>query len=471
MFFFNPIRTSFYRFLWRYILGMVLILPACREQEPAAPVVARVGEETITFDAFLLDYALNPHYRPNSTREQARRQHLEHMIDNLYLYLAARADSLDRSPDVQKKLDYVRRREVLKYLYLKDVLERIPVSEEEAWEEYKRAHIQVRLRHLFAETREEAEALYRRLQQGESWEALAREVFHDSTLAANGGDLGFVGLTDLDPLLVDSVYHQRIGIPSRPLPSRYGYHIVKVEDVRQEVFLSREEFRRQREQYINSLRRRRALRVSAEYLRRVLRGKSVTIKTKVLNELVRINRGFVQLTRRETPLPVPRVTNRELQEIAGQAGHLFPRTLVEFDGERWTVQDFLLRLMQMPPLHRPPVDNARVLAKHIIDMVRDELLLREAYRKGYHQAPEVQRNIRRWSREVLANEFGKRIHWVAYKEHDPQTWERRRRLYEQLKQRYPAVVDTTALLHDLSPRQRKEKIPLVPTVMRDLYVW
>jgi len=452
-------------------ISWLLLLAGCKEKSPEQQAVARVGKEEIRFDDFLYDFTVFPQYRGTLTLREARLQHLNQMADRAVLYLAAEEDGLENTPEIQSRLRYIEHKEVLKRLYQKDVLDKIPVSDEEAWEEYKRSSIRVKLRHLFAPTREEAEIYYRRLQSGESFEKLARETFLDSTLAGSGGDLGFVSIADLDPFLADSVYNLRIGQVSHPLKSSFGYHIMRVEDVKQSVFLSREYFTEHKEDYANSLKNRRARVRSAEYLAEKLKGKSVTVKTAVLRELLDFSKGYINLRRRETPLPAPRVTDLELENIAGNAGDLLDRALVEFNGERWSVGEFLGKLQEMPPLHRPSISNEKALARHLIDMVRDELLLREAYRQGIYNDRALQETIAHWRKQLLADEFKKRIYWAEYQQEDPEKWQARKALYQDLKNRAPVAIDTTLLFHDVTGTQLQQKIPALPAVIREYYVW
>jgi hypothetical protein len=449
------------------------LLFSCQEVSQTSETVARVGEEQITFDDFIYNFTLFPQYQPNSTLRDARLQHLDHMADRIILYLAAEKENLDQSEEIQQRIEYIRHKEVLKYLYQQEVLSKIPVSDENAWEEYERSNLQVKLHHLFAGTLEEAQEYSRRLQNGESFEKIARETFLDSTLANNGGDLGFVSINDLDAFLADSVYNLSIGQNSRPLKSSFGYHIMRVENVKQSIFLSKEYFAEHKEDYVNSLRKRRARVKSAEYLATVLAGKSVTIKSAVMKELLNINKSQIKIRRQETPMPLPSVTDRELQNVSRQVENenLQNRILVEFNGESWAVGEFLIKLKQMPPLHRQTINSRESLFRHIIDMVRDELLLQEAYRQGIHKNKAVTAIVEKWRKELLADEFRKRILWVDYQKENPEKWQTRKTLYQALKTEIPVVVDSTILFHDVNENQLQQRVPALPTVIRDYYMW
>ncbi|GAB4328110.1 MAG: hypothetical protein Kow0037_02200 [Calditrichia bacterium] len=448
---------------------MILVLLGCEKQN--RDIVATVGDRAITFQEFKNSFALFPQYQPNSSQKEARLQQIHFMAERILMAKAAEREKMDQWPETKARLEYIKRKETLQLLHKKEILDKIQLSDQEAWEEYRRSNIEVRLRHLFAETEEKAQQYYTRLQNGEPFEKLAREVFLDSTLAANGGDLGFVKLGDLDPFLVDSVYAQRLHRFSKPLKSSYGYHIVEVTDIKQSVFLSKSYFEERKENYFYSLKNRRALAKSEEYLKEVLKGKSVTIKTAVLNKLLEINRTEISAKRNELPIPTPRVSDRELTNVARAAADIFNQPLVLFNGKSWTVGEFLIRLKTMPPLHRPVVNKNQALVKSIIEMVRDELLLERARKLGLEQSPEVKEAVQKWREEVLADEFKRRIQLVEYKKNEPDKWARRKELLEQLRQEYVVKIDTTVLMKDLQPSQYDQKVPQVPVIIRDFYIW
>lgn len=450
---------------------MLLAITGCKVKDADNPPVARVGEREISHQYFLEEFTFHPQFRNNSTMREARMQQLNFLQEQALLALAAEQEKLDTLRIVRDRLQYIENNESLKELYRREILDNIQISDEEAWEEYKRSNLQVKLRHLFAPTLEEARRYRDRLNHQESFEQLAAEVFTDSTLARHGGELGFVGITDLDPLLADSVYHLRIGQISNPLRSTFGYHIMQVEDVKQSVFLSREEFEQNKAAYVNSVKQRRAYLQSREYLARVLRGRSVTVHPQVLGELLGLNKTHIQLRRQELPMLTIAVTDGELQLISEQAANLNDEVLVEFTGGRWTVGQFLKKLRQMPPLQRPVINERSQLVRHIVDMVRDQLLIEEARRKGIQDSKTVRAEVQNWRTKLLAGEFQKRLLIADFKKRDPSLWQRRRSRFDSLKTAVPVVVDTTMLFKGISPTQMQQRIPRIETLIRENYQW
>lgn len=456
------------------LICLALLTGACSEKAAnleTDEVVAMVGDQPIGHNEFLLDFALNPGFRNNSTVKEARLSHLEQMRREIIMQMAASSEGLDTTAIILDRLDYIKRKEMLKALYQKEILDKLPISDAEAWEEYKRSNIDVKLRHLFAEDLQTAMALQKDLQSGESFESLAPKVFQDSVLSANGGQLGFVAISDLDPLLADSVYTLRVGIPSAPLKSSHGYHIMQVDDIRQSVFLSREFFEANQSNYVNALRRRRAEAKSREFLAETLHGKSVTIKQAILNQLLEVSQGQIRVRRSETPMPTPSVSDSELGRIVANADNLLDEPLIIFERQSWTVADFLRRLKEMPPLQRPVINRREALIRNLIDMARDEFLLQDARQQGLADAPAVRKALATWKKKVLASEFEKRLLLVSVQQQDSAAWAARKQTYRRLLASTPLTIDTSALFQDVDAESLEKRIPKIQLILRDRYNW
>ncbi|PID66231.1 MAG: hypothetical protein CR975_03925 [Gammaproteobacteria bacterium] len=74
--------------------------------------------------------------------------------------------------------------------------------------------------------------LYRQLKQGANFSTLAGQYSQDPGSAANGGDLGWVRPGQMVPAFEQVMLKTPIGKISQPFKSRFGYHILKVEQRR-----------------------------------------------------------------------------------------------------------------------------------------------------------------------------------------------------------------------------------------------
>jgi hypothetical protein len=81
--------------------------------------------------------------------------------------------------------------------------------------------------------KEKAQGLLERVKKGENFEKLAGEFSDDPGSKANGGDLPWFGKGEMDPAFETAAFALQKGqTTSELIKSRFGYHIIRVEDRR-----------------------------------------------------------------------------------------------------------------------------------------------------------------------------------------------------------------------------------------------
>ena len=71
-----------------------------------------------------------------------------------------------------------------------------------------------------------------RILNGETFEQVARSTSDDQSVRINGGNLGYITVFQMIMPFEDAVYSMKKGALSRPVRTPYGYHIIKVTDIR-----------------------------------------------------------------------------------------------------------------------------------------------------------------------------------------------------------------------------------------------
>lgn len=77
-----------------------------------------------------------------------------------------------------------------------------------------------------------AQDLLARVKKGESFEELAKKNSEDPGSASSGGDLGFLSHDQMDKAFAEAAFALKKGEVSAPVKTSYGYHLIKVEDIR-----------------------------------------------------------------------------------------------------------------------------------------------------------------------------------------------------------------------------------------------
>ncbi|MFN9960329.1 MAG: peptidylprolyl isomerase, partial [bacterium] len=91
---------------------------------------------------------------------------------------------------------------------------------------------QVKARHILVKEEALATELYTKLQGGDNFDELAKQHSQDKSNAANGGDLGWFNENTMVKEFNDAAFAAEKGALLAPVQTRFGFHIIKVEDKR-----------------------------------------------------------------------------------------------------------------------------------------------------------------------------------------------------------------------------------------------
>ncbi len=108
----------------------------------------------------------------------------------------------------------------------------VAATEPEAEDEIARdplAWTEVCAAHILVETAEQADDVVARLAGGEEFAPIAANVSIDPGSGANGGDLGCTSPSGYVPEFADATMAAEIGVPTGPIESQFGFHIILVE--------------------------------------------------------------------------------------------------------------------------------------------------------------------------------------------------------------------------------------------------
>ena len=102
---------------------------------------------------------------------------------------------------------------------------------------------QVKARHILVADEETAKNVLKKLETGEDFAEVAKEMSTDPGSKEKGGDLGFFEKGMMDPSFEESAFSLDIGETSPPVKSMFGYHIIRVEEKKPERLPPFEEVR------------------------------------------------------------------------------------------------------------------------------------------------------------------------------------------------------------------------------------
>ncbi len=204
---------------------------------PAAaddPVVARVNGVEIKesdFDFAVSDLGVR---LTNIPPENRRKALLQYLVENALMASAGESDGLDKADDFPDRLQYHKRRALRDAYYNVKIYDAVTEADakkvyEEKIGQAKPAQ-EIHARHILVETEDEAKEVAERLKKGEDFATLADEKSKDP--GTEGGDLGFFTRGRMVKPFEDAAFALDVGEVSEPVETPFGWHIIKVEEKR-----------------------------------------------------------------------------------------------------------------------------------------------------------------------------------------------------------------------------------------------
>jgi len=143
----------------------------------------------------------------------------------------------DKNPEVKQALESARQTIVINAL-ARDYITKHPVTDAEVKAEYDRfiktnGDKEYHVRHILLENEADANAVIAKIKAGAKFEDLAKQS-KDTGSANNGGDLDWASPSSFPPEFAAGLTGLQKGqVTEKPVKTQVGYHVIKLDDVRQ----------------------------------------------------------------------------------------------------------------------------------------------------------------------------------------------------------------------------------------------
>jgi len=150
----------------------------------------------------------------------------------------AKKRGLDATEDYKNQLELARQTILIRDLFA-DFQKKNPVTDAEIKAEYDKfvaanGGKEYRARHILVEKEDEAKALIADIKKGAKFEDLAKKMSKDPGSGANGGDLDWAAAGSYVPEFSAAMVKLDKGqMTDAPVKSQFGFHIIRVDDVRE----------------------------------------------------------------------------------------------------------------------------------------------------------------------------------------------------------------------------------------------
>ena len=161
----------------------------------------------------------------------------EDMISLEVLAQEAKKMGLDKIPEVIQQTELADQT-VLVSAFVQDYTKKNQISDDQLKQEYDKLKVNLgkseyNVRHILVETEDEAKAIIAQLGKKGNFDKIAKEKSKDAGSAEKGGSLGWAVPSNFVPPFANALLILKKGTYTKePVKSQFGWHIIKLDDVR-----------------------------------------------------------------------------------------------------------------------------------------------------------------------------------------------------------------------------------------------
>ncbi|TYZ09632.1 OmpA family protein [Hymenobacter lutimineralis] len=219
-----------------------MLLAGCQTSKPTTaakqPVLETLGNHEVPVSEFAYVYRKNNAATPEAGTRASVQEYLDLYTNFRLKVLEAEARGLDTTQAFQRELEGYKQQLAQPYLTEKSVTDKlVREAYERMSKEINAAHILVRVapdadpKDTLA-AYQKLQALRQRVTSGEDFYKVAAEASEDPSAKENGGRLGYFTAMQMVYPFESAAFKTPAGQVSQPVRTRFGYHIIKVNEVR-----------------------------------------------------------------------------------------------------------------------------------------------------------------------------------------------------------------------------------------------
>jgi peptidyl-prolyl cis-trans isomerase C len=231
-------------------LGVPAAKPPAPAPVPPDKVVLTVGDEKLTAGEFDQLVEALPEQVRSAARGPNKRQFAEQLVRIKILSQEAHKRKLDENPTVQRQIE-LQRENLLANALFQEMVANVKMDDATAqqyYEQHKSDYESVHARHILIRTKgsqlplapgkkeltdeealAKAQEIRKKLAAGEDFATLAKADSDDTQSGAKGGDLGVFKHGQMVAEFEQTAFSLPVGQISDPVKSKFGYHLIKVE--------------------------------------------------------------------------------------------------------------------------------------------------------------------------------------------------------------------------------------------------
>lgn len=399
-----------------FFLSLLLLSGACQNtpSKPSDQVLARVGDRVITVDDFVrrAEYTIRPPYCKSDSYIHKKIILNSLIAEKLFALEADTNNQLYRNQEFQHYIQG-RREQAMRQEHLnKFGFSRVKLKEKEIEQYFRSADRKYQIRFVVLSDKSRSDKLTADLRDKKYTLADLAQVAAFRKLP-DEKELGF--FDDMDPAAHQNLFatplreKQVIG-PLKTIDNQYL--VMEVNGWTDRLNLSDQAQNKQWNDVRDRVLEYRAQSKYREYVGRLMKGKEVRFNKTTFQQLAEILRPiYIKTPAEKKDLLNAAVWNKEtpdtaMENVSAKIEKLKDQPFYTIDGKTWTVADFEEALQSHPLVFRQQkieaADFPRQFQLAVVDLIRDQYITADAYKKRLDRTPDVQRYTQMWADNLVA---------------------------------------------------------------------
>ena len=212
-------------------------------QDKAAPKKAAAGGSKIVVNGVTIPQSridmMNKELTASGQPDTPERQKAvrEELINREVLVQAAQKRGLDKNADVAAQMEMARQSVLVRALFENEVKAN-PITDldlQKQYEDFKKSmgDNEYKVRHILVDKEDDAKQIIADLAKGADFAKLAKEKSKDPGSKDNGGDLDWGPAARYVKPFADAIMKMKKGdLTTAPVKTDFGYHVIRLDDVR-----------------------------------------------------------------------------------------------------------------------------------------------------------------------------------------------------------------------------------------------
>ncbi|OIP62788.1 MAG: hypothetical protein AUK34_02745 [Ignavibacteria bacterium CG2_30_36_16] len=367
-------------------------------------IVAEIGAIKITAEEFVYSYEFGPAFPKR--KENSKLTHLNYMINEKLLALEGYEKGVLEKEAAEEIYKDIESDLTAEEMFTKEIVPEIKISDLEISKVIETKQTEYEIRWLYARDLTEVENYFSELKNELAFDSIFNLQINDSVLIDDRQlKSSLYNIYLKNPLFAQIVDTLKAGNISNPIHTGDGWYIIKIDNIIQNMITGEAEYNKLKSESINAITKSKMDMLSDQYVKKLFSIESPIIKRDAFNVLRSYLGKFILSPENYSRWKLDDKLEVALAILGLKRGEHYPGlTLVECNNRKIFLDEFIIwyrnREQYVKFSQIDLVSFSKSLEDLVWIMVRDKLLIAEAYQKGYNKAEWVIKQSGWWKDKI-----------------------------------------------------------------------